>query len=442
METVAVPLSPDDQNAEGSEAPDNWGRWGQDDQLGTLNLITSEVRAAAAAEVRTGQPVSLALPIQPAPILSGIVPPTMDASPVQQVMGFAGSSAEMTVDLMLVTNHHPGSTHIDALGHYLRDDLVYPGRPHADTVTPAGLNHASTTAFASGIVTRGVFLDLAADGPLPAASHVTAADLEAAEQRLGVQVRTGDALVVRFGWPAGSHADGPLPGMTLDAVCWMHDRGVSLYAGDLGDALPPLPGQTPFPLHRIALAKMGMPLIDHGAHVRRSATPWPNFCSTWSTTVMTGGLNGSNDSTPHGRLPRPSLSGPPQDRECSAGQERESFRTDLPLPDDLRDRRLYVRPYRSLPRLPTGGRTRWTSPPGTPTEKVTSSSGPTPATSTSPWRSGVVSFRPTFPACPTGSASSPTSMTPCTAGAVLAGPSLRSRPGTLHTGPAGVSVRR
>jgi kynurenine formamidase len=249
--------------ADPTDVPDNWGRWGLDDELGTLNLITDEVRARAATEARTGRWVSLAVPIQPTPLLSGIVPDTIAASPVQQVMQFAGPSAEVNVDLMIVTNHHPKSTHIDALGHYTHGEHIYPGRPSAETASMAGLNHASSTAFAAGVVTRAVLLDLAPHGSLPQGFPVTATELEAAERRAQVHVRSGDALVVRFGWPVATRGELPTPGMTLDAVRWMHQRGVSLYTGDLGDAFPPLPDQMPFPMHRIALAKMGLPLIDH-----------------------------------------------------------------------------------------------------------------------------------------------------------------------------------
>jgi kynurenine formamidase len=117
-------------------------------------------------------------------------------------------------------------------------------------------------AFAEGIVTWGVLLDLAADGPLAPAYPVTAADLDAAEKRQGVRLESGDALVVRCGWIMTSAPERPLPGITLDAVCWMHERGVSVYAGDIGDAVPPLDSAVPAPLHFVGLHKVGLPLID------------------------------------------------------------------------------------------------------------------------------------------------------------------------------------
>src|SRR5580700_2944483 len=67
--------------------PGNWGRWGEDDERGTLNLVTDEVRARAAREVRTGRSVSLALPIHPAPLLSGpFARDTAEESPVQLII--------------------------------------------------------------------------------------------------------------------------------------------------------------------------------------------------------------------------------------------------------------------------------------------------------------------------------------------------------------------
>jgi kynurenine formamidase len=251
---MADPTDPD--------LPDNWGRWGSDDELGTLNLITDDVRAKAAAEVQTGRWASLALPITPNPMISGpFAPTTVDVSPVQQFMSHTGVS--VAADLMLVTNHHAKSTHVDALAHWSDDDKVYPGRPRAQVVTAGGVTHASTTAFAAGIVTRGVLLDLAVEGPLPPAYAVTSHDFEQAEKRQGVEVSSGDALVVRLGWTSTPIPNGtPSPGISIDAVRWMHRRGVALCASDRGDAHPPLDPDGPSPLHGVALGRMAMPLID------------------------------------------------------------------------------------------------------------------------------------------------------------------------------------
>ena len=245
--------------AQADELPDNWGRWGEDDESGTLNLITDAVRARAAAEVRTGQAVSLATPVRPAPIVMGpFVPDTMKTSPVQQLMAQTPDAQQASADVMIVTNHAVW-THRDALSHQAIDGLVYPGRPLAGSVTPAGVTHGSTTAFAAGVVTRGVLLDLATDGPLPG-GPVIGQDLDAAEKRQGVTLEPGDALVLRGGRTLRDEP--PVPGISVDAVRWMHRRDVSLYAGDIGDARPALNPGAPSPLHKVALVRLGMPLID------------------------------------------------------------------------------------------------------------------------------------------------------------------------------------
>jgi len=246
--------------------PSNWGRWGENDDRGTLNLITDEARARAAGEVRTGRSVSLALTIDATPIISGpFVPATTEESPVQQLMAHPVDPTDSVcavVDVLLVTNHHPRSTHIDALAHIANEGLVYPGRSLSESVSPAGVHQGSTAAFGEGILTRGILLDLGGDGPFPEDRAVTADDLEAAERREGVRVESGDALVLRGGWGFTPDPGRPSLGVSVDAIRWMHDRGVSLYAGDIGDALIPGNPAVPFPLHTVALTRMGMPLID------------------------------------------------------------------------------------------------------------------------------------------------------------------------------------
>lgn len=246
------------------EFPSNWGRWGSEDQRGTLNLITDDVRARAVGEARTGRSVSLAMPIDPAPFLSVPGAPAGGASSpgVQQALMFTGAPPMAMAELLVVTPHHPGVTHIDAPVHVPVDGSVYPGRPLSEAATATGIAHGSTTAFAAGVLTRGVLLDLAPGTRLPRAHPVTAADLEDAEARAGVRLEPGDALVVRGGWSAADDSGTPTPGMTLDAVAWMHRRDVSLYAGDIGDAHPPVDPRVPLPLHQVGLARLGMPLID------------------------------------------------------------------------------------------------------------------------------------------------------------------------------------
>ena len=249
------------------DVPTNWGRWGLADELGALNFITDDVRVRAAEQATTGRTVSLALPLTPAPLAGAPMPMSTAAmpAPVLQMMTFTGSPAMAFTDVLLFNTHNVAMTHIDALAHIPVEGKVYPGIPTSEAIAHGTVRQGSTSAFADGITTRGVLLDLAPGGRLAADHLVTSQDLEAAEQRAGIRVESGDALIVRGGWAVHTDFKDGLPSMTIDAVRWMADREVSLFGGDIGDRPPTGPGQ-PMPLHHIALARLGIPLID-GAEV-------------------------------------------------------------------------------------------------------------------------------------------------------------------------------
>ncbi|MFI5931996.1 cyclase family protein [Actinoplanes sp. NPDC051494] len=243
--------------------PDNWGRWGADDERGAVNLVTDEVRARAAAEARTGLSVSMARVTTPFPLTGGpMAPATASTTAVQTVMMFTGFGAPALAEVMVLTTHHAEVTHLDGLGHWAEGGRVYPGLDVTGTAGPTGVRHGAADVYADGIVTRGVLLDLAPGARLAPAHPVTAADLDAAAARAGVRVLPGDALVVRGGWDRVTDGDQALPGITAGAVRWMHERGIAVYAGDVGDARPPLPGELPGALHRLALGRLAIPLID------------------------------------------------------------------------------------------------------------------------------------------------------------------------------------
>jgi kynurenine formamidase len=244
--------------------PTNWGRWGDDDELGTLNFITDASRLRGAAAVRTGRTVSLAHPITPVTLAGGGAVPHRSSpmpAPVQQLLTFTGSPAPALADVLIVNTHHIAMTHVDALVHIPVDGHVYPGVPVGRAANRGTIQHGSTTPLAAGITTAGTFLDLAPGGRLDPGHEIVAADLDAAEQRAGVRVRSGDALVLRGGWDVHRDLAEPLPTMTLDAIRWLAEREISLLASDVGDR-PPGPGSVPL-LHVVALARLGLPLVDN-----------------------------------------------------------------------------------------------------------------------------------------------------------------------------------
>ena len=201
-------------------------------------------------------------------------------------MMFIGSPPIAMAEVLVLTPHHVGLTHLDAVVHMPVDGHVYVERPLG---TPSRRQASSGTGrpppSPTGWSPRGVLLDLAPGDQLPTAHPVTGADLEAAAERAEVSVEPGDALVVRGGWTASRDRGTPTPGLTVDALRRMTRHDVALDAGDIGDAHPPIDGQVMMPLHQIGPARLGMPLIDvveidatrlltsTDAHERSSLTP-------------------------------------------------------------------------------------------------------------------------------------------------------------------------
>jgi kynurenine formamidase len=242
----------------------NWGRWGDDDQLGALNLITPQVTAAAAATVRTGRTVSCARPLD-------TVSSADNPAPVAHHM--TGTASEgMGADYFAIASHGFATSHIDALCHIFHDGRLYNGYP-AEAVTAHGATKLGIHRLRDGIVTRGVLLDVPAlrgvDALAPG-EPVFPEDLEAAEEQAGLTVRSGDALLVRTGrwqwrrehgaWDAGQLAAG------LDASClpWLRERDVATLGSDgVSDVLPSRVDGVGMPIHTVVIVAMGVHLLDN-----------------------------------------------------------------------------------------------------------------------------------------------------------------------------------
>lgn len=263
-----------------SHRVNNAGRWGSDDQIGTLNYISPAKRRDAARLVETGQTLSLAHPLAPIEhrMLYGHRP-----RPSSHVPASAGEYIGLDV-------HRAALTHLDGLSHVAgHDGRVYNGRRFDDVVTAAGLSHGSIYAQREGIVSRGVLLDVAgALGVdwLEPTHTITAPQLEAAERHGSIRVSRGDVLVLRAGNEACQSAMGPHPlaaGPGPDCIEWMYGREVAVYTGDAPEQITPVaarilgwvpehadlgPGDEaatlfPLPMHQIGLAQMGLVLLDH-----------------------------------------------------------------------------------------------------------------------------------------------------------------------------------
>ncbi len=242
----------------------NWGRWGDDDQLGCLNHLTPERVRAAAAGVRSGRTVSCArpLPTEPGP---------ENPNPVAHHM--IGTASEgWGADYIAVAPHGYATSHIDGLCHIFDEGRMYNGYP-AEAVTAHGATELGIQHWAAGIVGRGVLLDIPRLRGVPwldAGEAVTVADLEAEESRAGVEVGPGDILLVRTGrWAERAERGGwdpheRLAGLHGSCLPWLHERRISLLGSDgVSDVVPSGCDEFRLPIHSVGIVAMGLPLLDN-----------------------------------------------------------------------------------------------------------------------------------------------------------------------------------
>ncbi|MCP3104308.1 cyclase family protein [Myxococcus sp. K15C18031901] len=245
----------------------NWGRWGEKDVLGAANLITPARRREALKRVREGVSVSLAHTVETAPAAD--VP-----SPFVLEMLHTGESPASTfsADRWSVGFHGWSHTHLDALCHIFDEGRTYNGHPQ-DTVGAKGCSVLSILALREGLLTRGVFIDMAAFQGVPylePGTPIHASDLEAWERKTKVRVASGDAVIVRTGRWARRAAVGPWDvssrsaGLHASSVEWFAARGVSVVATDVGlDVLPSGVEGVVVPVHVLLINTLGVHVIDN-----------------------------------------------------------------------------------------------------------------------------------------------------------------------------------
>jgi kynurenine formamidase len=257
----------------------NWGRWGDDDELGCGNLLTPAASLRGIAAARAGRRVSLAAPLRADGIQVG--QPARRYNPILTVTSlnerdtFAPGIWQGTDDL--VTMSTCAGTHIDALAHISYDGFLYNGVPASAVTASAGATRLGAEKLPQ-IVTRGVLLDLArfrgVDGLdlVDPGYAITGEDLDEAAEAAGVTLQSGDVVLVRTGemrhHRAGDrrrYAVGDeyrLPGLSVASIEWLHRHDV---AGAFTDtyAYEAFPPANPdwsdcLAVHMIQLRDMGL----------------------------------------------------------------------------------------------------------------------------------------------------------------------------------------
>ncbi len=243
----------------------NWGRWGKDDQLGALNLITPEKRKAAAKLVKEGVSISLAHNV--------IKERSDDSAGFDQKMisGFK-EGAGGAMDVYSVQYHGFNQTHLDALCHVFHKGQLFNGiSPHE--ITEQGAGKLSVINIKNGIFTRAVLMDLPrlwGMRYLPSAKAIYAEDLDAWEKKAGVKVGSGDVILIYTGRWARRAAEGQWKimqgsaGLHVSAMPWLKARDVAILGSDLSaDVLPSGVEGVALPVHSISIASMGVPILDN-----------------------------------------------------------------------------------------------------------------------------------------------------------------------------------
>ncbi len=248
----------------------NWGKWGAEDERGTLNYITPDRLIAAAALVKQGKVFDLGIPFD----INGPQPGGGRINPVH-LMSQTGDTQVFPGGFRYADDYIfmplQGASQWDSLAHVYYDEKLYNGFP-ARGVTVVGAEHCSIDKIGKGVAGKGVLLDLArVKGVdwLDATYAITPADLEAAEAAHGVKLGSGDIMLFRTGWrkfflesKSATEFMASEPGLGQECCEWLAEREVAVVASD-NWAIEVLPGQNPdavFNVHMILIRDMGMTL--------------------------------------------------------------------------------------------------------------------------------------------------------------------------------------
>lgn len=245
----------------------NWGRWGPDDEMGALNLITPTKRKTAAALVKDGLTVSLA---------SNVATAKAPDVPCPAEWAMVGASQGAATDrIAYPCIHGAGATHIDSFAHIFFNGKMWNGYPVTGNVTrETGAARNSVLNMKNGIVTRAVLYDIPRLKGVPylePGTRIFPEDLEAWEKRTGVRVGSGDAMLLRWGrWARGAklgpwNTDEGSAGLDNTVIPWLKRRDIALLSWETPGYVPQPAGDLPrLALHNFVLTHLGVMLIDRG----------------------------------------------------------------------------------------------------------------------------------------------------------------------------------
>jgi len=239
----------------------NWGRWGKDDEIGTMNLITAAKRKQAAALVKEGFSVSLASDADTEKAID-------NPQPYEHEMLAIGS------DRIGVAFHGIAHTHLDSLAHINYNGVFYNGyKPDPEQVKKAN-GHAKNSIhnLKNGIFTRGILIDIPRMKGLKylePGTPIYVEDIEAWLKKAGLKILPGDALFVRAGVWARRNEVGPYErgrtgkdaGLDPSVIPWLKKQDIAILAADHPQYVSP--SEVTGAVHDFALVSLGIHLIDN-----------------------------------------------------------------------------------------------------------------------------------------------------------------------------------
>ena len=253
----------------------NWGRWGHDDERGTLNHLSADGLKNALALVDEGATVSCARPV-------GFEAAVDVPRPPQHYMIGSGDvyrpgegpDRQVAIDYFGLVFHGHTVTHVDSLAHFFWDGQAYNGRSSSVVTVADGAIELDVTAAVGGIITRGVLVDapmLRGVRYIERGDGVGLDDITAAEATCGFEVREGDVLLLRTGQLGMREELGPVDayvagssGPKPEILPFMHERRVAAMGSDTGNDVQPS-GYERFsnPVHQVGIVGMGLWILDN-----------------------------------------------------------------------------------------------------------------------------------------------------------------------------------
>jgi kynurenine formamidase len=257
----------------GADSPQWWpSRYGADDRIGAGNEITPERTMAALKLPKEGRLIRMAQELHqgaPGYGLRKYNHIILAHETLHEIRMGADGSDTTAFEEFATSTFHIGC-HIDGLGHVGINGRFYNGKKYDEFYDPGGFKMYGSETFPQW-VGRGVCLDVCAiekTEQLPAGFEVTPEHLEAAQERQGIEVQAGDAVLVHTGWSANYDTPedyvGREPGPGWDASHWLTDRNVSMVAADnWGFEVHPGDPDRPFVCHQHLLAETGTYIVEN-----------------------------------------------------------------------------------------------------------------------------------------------------------------------------------